>query len=41
MTSGYRISERTGELMNILKITPPPSGQPVDSQDENSLPDLH
>ena len=41
MTSGYRISERTGELMNILKITPPPSGQPVDSAEENSLPELN
>lgn len=40
ITSGYRISERTGELMAVLKITPPPSGQPVDSA-ENSLPELH
>lgn len=39
LTSGYRISERTGELMTVLKITLPSSGQPVDSA-ENSLPEL-
>lgn len=41
MTSGYRISERTGELMSILKIAPPPSGQPVDTAAGNNLPELH
>lgn len=41
IASGYRISMREGELLKALKINPVPAGQPIDSADNNSLPELN
>jgi adhesin transport system outer membrane protein len=40
ISSGYRIFARSGELLKALKINPTPAGQPIDSADNNALPEL-
>lgn len=41
ISTGYRICARTGELLKALKINPVPAGQPIDSPENNSLPELN
>lgn len=40
IASGYRLCARSGELLKALKINPAPAGQPLDSADNNELPEL-
>lgn len=41
IASGYRICTRAGELLKALKVNPMPAGQPIDSAEDNSLPELN
>ncbi|RJT23208.1 TolC family outer membrane protein [Buttiauxella izardii] len=41
ISSAYRICARMGELLKALKINATPAGQPIDSADNNSLPELN
>ncbi|OAT30104.1 agglutination protein [Buttiauxella brennerae ATCC 51605] len=41
ISTGYRICARIGELLKALKINPAPAGQPIDSADNNALPELN